>query len=101
MIENNPLVEKTVLFATRIVKCYQYLQKEKNEYIMSKQLLRSGTSIGANIHEAIYGQSTADFVSKLSISLKEASETSYWLVVLKSGSYLEESVYASMKKDID
>jgi len=101
MIENNPLVEKTVLFATRIVKCYQYLQEEKNEYIMSKQLLRSGTSIGANIHEAIYGQSTADFISKLSISLKEASETSYWLVVLKSGSYLEESVYASMKKDID
>ena len=57
----NPLLEKTISFAIRIVKCFQYLQNEKNEYVMSKQLLRSGTSIGANVHEAIFGQSRADF----------------------------------------
>lgn len=101
MIENNALADKSVSFATRIVRCFQYLQEEKKEFIISKQVLRSGTSIGANIHEAIYGQSTADFISKLSIALKEASETSYWIVVLKNGGYLEESVYTSLKKDVD
>lgn len=101
MIENNALADKSVSFATRIVRCFQYLQDEKKEFIISKQVLRSGTSIGANIHEAIYGQSTADFISKLSIALKEASETSYWIVVLKNGGYLEESVYTSLKKDVD
>ena len=101
MVENNVLADKTVSFAARIVKCCQYLEKEKKEFVMSKQLLRSGTSIGANIHEAIFGQSKADFISKLNISLKEASETSYWIVVLKSGGYLDESAYASLKKDVD
>ena len=68
---------------------------------MSKQMLRSGTSIGANIHEGMYAQSKADFVSKLSISLKEANETSYWLILLKKTDYLTLEVYNSLKSDLD
>jgi four helix bundle protein len=75
--------------------------EEKNEYIMSKQLFRSGTSIGANIHEGIQAQSKADFVSKLGIALKEASESSYWLIVLRRACFLEESLYQSMREDLD
>jgi len=74
---------------------------EKKEFIMSKQLFRSGTSIGANIHEAIQAQSKNDFISKLSISLKEASETSFWLVVLHRSDKLDEQLYKSLKNDID
>ena len=80
MTRNNILADKSVDFAIRMAKCYNYLMNEKNEFIMSKQMFRCGTSIGANIHEAIQAQSKADFISKLSISLKEASETSFWLV---------------------
>ena len=68
---------------------------------MSKQVFRSGTSIGANIHEAVQGQSRADFVSKLGIALKEASETSYWLVILYRTNHLEEKMYMSLKEDVD
>jgi len=68
---------------------------------MSKQFLRSGTSIGANIHEGVYAQSKADFVSKLSISLKEANETSYWLILLKKTDYLTQETYNSLKSDLD
>ena len=82
MTKNNILLDKSISFAIRIVNCYNYLCNEKKEYVMSKQVFRSGTSIGANIHEAVQGQSRADFVSKLGIALKEASETSYWLVIL-------------------
>ncbi len=74
---------------------------EKNEFIMSKQLFRSGTSIGANIHEGIQAQSKADFISKFGIALKEASETSYWLVVLNRAKYLDDVSYLSLKSDID
>ena len=77
MTRKNILAEKSVDFAIRMSKCYKYLSDEKQEYIMSKQLFRCGTSIGANIHEAIQAQSKADFISKLGISLKEASETSF------------------------
>ena len=82
MTHDNIVADKSVDFAIRITNCYKYLVREKREDIMSKQLFRSGTSIGANIHEGIQGQSRADFVSKLNIALKEASETSDWLVVL-------------------
>ena len=82
MTQNNVLADKTIAFAIRIVNCYNYLVDTKKEFTMSKQMFRSGTSIGANVHEAIQGQSRADFVSKMSISLKEASETSFWLVLL-------------------
>ena len=101
MVDKNVLAEKTLNFAVRVVKCCHYLQEEKKDYIMSNQLLRSGTSIGANVHEAIYAQSKADFISKLGIALKEASETSFWLVLLHRTDYLEERVYLSLKSDID
>ena len=101
MTQNNILVEKTIDFSIRMANCYKYLQDNKNEYIMSKQMFRSGTSIGANVHEGVQGQSKADFVSKLSIALKEASETSYWLIVLHRSNYIDERLYASIKKDLD
>ena len=95
------LAIKSLEFGIRVVRCAQYLQKEKSEYIMSKQVLRSGTSIGANIHEGLYAQSKADFVSKLTISLKEASETSYWLILLNKTEYLTQDLYESLKLDVD
>ena len=101
MTRNNILADKSIDFAIRIVNCYKYLTEEKNEYIISKQLLRSGTSIGANIHEGIEAQSKSDFISKLSISLKEASETSYWFKVLFRRGAITESMYSSLHKDLD
>ena len=89
MVENNVLAEKTIEFAIRIVNCYKYLTKQKHETVMSKQVLRSGTSIGANVHEAIYAQSKADFVNKMNISMKEAGETSYWLTILHRTEYID------------
>ena len=101
MVDNNVLAEKTLNFAVRVVKCCHYLQEEKKDFVISNQLLRSGTSVGANVHEAVYAQSKADFISKLSIALKEASETSFWLVLLYRTDYLEEKVCLSLKSDID
>lgn len=101
MTDNNILADKAISFAIRIVNCYKFLTEEEKEYIMSKQVLRSGTSIGANIHEAIHGQSRADFISKMSIALKEASETSYWLVILYKTEFLDDKSYKSLKRDID
>ena len=101
MTQDNILIEKSIDFAIRMTNCYKYLMEEKNEYIMSKQMFRSGTSIGANIHEGVQAQSKADFISKLGISLKEATETSYWLVVLNRANFLEEKLYLSLKADLD
>jgi four helix bundle protein len=102
MTQDNILLDKSIDFAIRMAKCYKYLMEIKNEYIMSKQMFRSGTSIGANIHEGVQAhQSKADFVSKLSIALKEATETSYWLVVLNRASYMDEKLYLSLKTDLD
>lgn len=98
---DNTLVDKTIMFAVRIVRCHQYLKDEKAEYVMSKQLLRSGTSIGANIHECLQAQSRADFISKLSIALKEASETTYWLTILHKTDYISEALFKSLKCDAD
>jgi len=75
MDKHNPLLDKSLAFAARIVKLYQYLVKEKNESIISKQIIRSGTSIGANANEAAYGVSPADFIAKMQIALKETAET--------------------------
>ena len=91
--------EKSFLFAIRIVKLYKYLTDSKREYHLSKQLLRSGTSIGANIAEAQQAQSRADFVSKLSISLKEASETDYWLRLLNATEFLSDAEFMSVHSD--
>ena len=87
-------------FALRIVKLYNYLCDDKQENVMSKQLLRSGTSIGANIAESEHAQSKADFVSKLYISLKEANETKYWLTLLYKASYLSDNEYESIMQDL-
>ena len=86
-------------FAIRIVECYKYLCENKSEYVLSKQLLRSGTSIGANAHEAINAQSKADFISKYSISLKEANETAYWLDILQASNYIDKEQFESINKD--
>ena len=91
--------EKSFLFAIRIVKPYKDLTDTKREYHLSKQLLRSGTSIGANIAEAQQAQSRADFISKLSISLKEASETDYWLRLLNATEFLSDAEFLSVHGD--
>ena len=101
MTDNNILSEKSINFAIRIVKCYTYIRDTKKEEIMSRQMYRSGTSIGANIHEAIQAQSKSDFVSKLGISLKEASETIYWLKLLNRTNYLDDNMFESLKTDCD
>lgn len=90
---------KSESFAGRIIKLYVYLKDVKNESVISKQLYRCGTSIGANIAESRYAQSDADFVSKLSIALKEANETCYWLNCLKNANILEEKGYVSVYGD--
>ena len=94
------IYEKAFKFAKRIVKLYKYLQKDKKETTLSKQLLRSGTSIGANIKEARFSQSNNDFISKLSISLKEANESEYWIELLKD-EYLNKEEADSLLKDLN
>ena len=91
--------EKSFAFAVRIVKLCQQLQNVKHEYVLSKQVIRSGTSIGANISEAQQGQSRADFVSKMSIALKETAETKYWLRLLQATDFLTEKEYLSVNGD--
>ena len=95
------LKNKTKDFALRTIRLYQYLCKEKQEYILSKQMLRSGTSIGANVAEAFYGQSEADFIFKLSIAQKEASETLYWLELLHESEYLQQNEFDSIFRDAE
>lgn len=96
---DNAIVGKSKFFAIRIVRAYKYLTAEKNEYVLSKQLLRSGTSIGANVKEAIRGQSKPDFYSKLNIALKEASETEYWLEILYETEYIDKKLFDSINSD--
>lgn len=86
-------------FAVRIVRLSQHLQRTRQEFVLSKQLLRSGTSIGANIAEAEQAQSRADFISKMSIALKETSETKFWLRLLFATDYLSEKEYRSISED--
>lgn len=99
-MENNIVARKSLLFAVRIVNLRKYLITEKKEYIMSKQLLRCGTSIGANIAEAQRGQSKPDFISKMSIALKEASETEYWLQLLFLTEYLTQQQFESLSANL-
>ena len=98
-MKDNVIVSKSKLCAIRCVRLYQYLVKEKKEFVMSKQLLRSGTSIGANVKEALRGQSKADFYSKLNISLKEASETEYWLELLNECGYIEDKYFSGIYRE--
>ena len=90
MAQNSILLDKSLLFAARIVKLNKYLTKEKKETVIAKQIIRSATSIGANANEAIYGQSKADFIAKLQISLKETAETEYWLRLLILSEYITD-----------
>ena len=101
MKTENVIQTKSYAFAVRIVRLYQHLSVEKKEYVLSKQVLRCGTSIGANVEEAIGGQSRADFVSKMSIAYKEARETSYWLRILKDTDYLTVSQFDSIHADAE
>jgi len=94
------IYDKTLNFAQRIVRVYKVLSGERKEFVMSKQLLRSGTSIGANVSEAIYAQSRPDFIHKMSIALKEAHETEYWLKLLASGEYILEKEFVSLEADV-
>ena len=98
-MESNILYDKTLSFSIRIVNLYKYLNEQKGEYIMSKQLLRSGTSIGANVSESISAESTLDFIHKLAISQKETDETLYWLTLLYKTDYLSELEYTSITDD--
>ena len=88
MKKENVVMNKSYAFALRIVKLYKYLVYEKKEYVLSKQLLRSGTSIGALMKEGEHAQSKADFLNKMNIALKEANETQYWIELLRDSSYL-------------
>lgn len=98
-MKNNVILEKSKDFAIRIINLYKYICKEQNEYVLSKQILRSGTSIGANIREAVNAQSRKDFISKMQISLKEASETAYWLELLFETDYISETEFQSIYND--
>ncbi|MDR0873494.1 MAG: four helix bundle protein [Prevotellaceae bacterium] len=100
-MKENIVKNKSVAFALRVVKAYQFLSENKKEFVLSKQMLRSGTAIGALIMEAEHAQSKADFINKMNISLKEANETLYWLMLLKEGSYIEEKVFMSIHKDCE
>ena len=91
--------QKSFLFAVRIVKLCKHLNTAKKEYVLSKQLLRAGTSIGANIAEAEQAQSKADFISKMNIALKEAVETNYWLRLLQASDYLTNTEFSSIHSD--
>lgn len=97
---NELLYEKGICFAVRCVSLYKTLSSERGEYVISKQLLRSGTSIGANISESNNAQSTPDYVNKLSIALKEADETHYWFDLLQRTSYINQQEYVSLDNDV-
>ncbi len=100
-MKQNEVKAKSLCFAKRIVRVYKNLCEEKHEFVMSKQLLRSGISIGANIAEAQYGSSRKDFLNKLYIARKECAETLYWLELLMSCDYLTEKEYASLFSDCE
>ena len=95
----NLIVDKSKCFAIRIIRLYQHLKKEQNEFVISKQLLKSGTSIGANVKEGIRVQSSKDFRSKMNIALKEASETEYWLELLYETEFIDQKQYDSIQND--
>lgn len=100
-MKDNIILDKSKAFALRIIKLYQYLRNEKKETVMSKQLLRSGTSIGANTREAMRGQTKPDFYAKLNIALKEADETAYWLELLFESDFIDKKQFDSIYSDCE
>ncbi|QTA82266.1 Four helix bundle protein [Desulfonema limicola] len=101
MRKNNLILDKSFDFAVRIVNLNKHLVFEKKEYVLSKQILRSGTAIGALVREAQHAESPADFIHKFSIALKEANETEYWLLLLYETNYLNKNQFDSLKNDIE
>jgi len=99
MLKENILLDKSLQFAARIVKLRKYLIKTHKESVISKQIIRSGTSIGANINEGNYGSSKADFIAKMQIAQKETAETEYWIRLLKLSEYIDEKEYDSLLND--
>ena len=100
-MKDNVIIDKTLEFSIRIVNMYKYLCKEQSEFVLSKQLLRSGTSIGANVREEEHAQSKADFLNKNNIALKEANETCYWLELLHRTEYITTTMYDSIFADCE
>src|SRR5260221_1840406 len=100
-MKENILKTKSFNFAVRMINLYKYLKKEHNEFVISKQLIRSGTSIGALIREAEHAESTKDFIHKLSIGLKEANESKYWLDLLFAADFISKKIYDSLNKDCE
>lgn len=98
-MKDNFLLNKSKKFAVRVINLYKFLNSEKNEYVLSEQLLRSGTSIGANIREANHAQTKKEFISKMQISLKEASETEYWLELLFETKFISEVEFKRIYSD--
>ena len=98
-MKENILIDKSIDFAARIIKLRKFLEEKQKEHIISKQIVRSGTSIGANINETQYGNSKADFIAKLHISLKETAETEYWLRLLNKSEYVDEKLFKSLLDD--
>jgi four helix bundle protein len=98
-MKENILKDKSYGFALRIIKAYKFLSQEQREFVLSKQMLRSGTSVGALIREAEHAQSKADFINKLNIGLKEANETEYWLMLLKDSGFIDEKSFLSIHQD--
>lgn len=96
VMKENVLMNKSYAFALRVIKLYKYLCAEQKEYVLSKQVLRSGTAVGALVKEAEHAQSKADFINKMNIALKEANETAYWLMLLKDSDYISVSAYESL-----
>ena len=101
MKKENVIKDKSFVFALRIVKLYKYLVFEQKEFILSKQILKSGTSIGANVEEACSAQSKKEFVAKLNISLKEGKETHYWLRLLYNGGFIDKKMFDSIIADCE
>jgi len=99
IVKNNVIEAKSFSFAVKIVNLYKCICADKKEFVLSKQLLRSGTSIGANVREASNAQSKKDFLSKMNIALKEASETKYWLEILVATEYISENQFLSIRND--
>ena len=99
MTLNNPVEKRAYQFALRIVKAYKYLTRQQSEFVLSKQMLRSGTSIGAMMREAKFAQSRADFVSKTPIALKEANETLYWIELLHDSEYIDDKTFESIHNE--
>ena len=96
---NNIVLVKSKAFALRIIKSFRYLTEEKREFVLSKQLIRSGTSVGANIREAVRGQTKPDFYAKMNIALKEAEESAYWLELLYESDYINRKMFNSINSD--